>query len=176
MNLLDYLFIGVFAYCFVRGVFRGLVGELASIIGVVGGFYGAYTYYPQLAHFISRWISHPAYQKIISFLILFLGICLVIAAAAVLIKYLMNISSLGWANRTGGAVFGILKSVVIATILIMMLTAFLPSNSKLLRSSLIARHLMGFSSAIALVTTKEMKNTFSAKMKELNQTWKHRKL
>ena len=176
MNLLDFILIGIFAYCLIRGFFRGLVGELTSIIGVVGGFYGAYTYYPHLARLLSRWINPPVYQNIVSFLVLFLGICLAIVAVGAVIKYIMNVSLLGWANRTGGAVFGTVKSLVIATILVMMLTAFLPSNPPFLRASLIARHLMQFSAAISVVTTKEMKNTFSAKMKELNQTWKHRKI
>lgn len=176
MNLLDYVLIVICAYCLIRGLFRGLVGELSSIIGVVGGFYGAYTYYPQVAGFISRWIGQPVYLNIISFLLLFIGIYLAVAFAAMLIKYLLNITFLGWANRTGGAVFGTLKSGIIALILILMLTAFLPSNTTVLRTSLIARHLMRFSATLALVTSKEMKSTFSAKMKELNYSWKHRNL
>jgi membrane protein required for colicin V production len=176
MNLLDYILIVMCAYCLIRGFFRGLVGELSAIIGVVAGFYGAYTYYPNIARHLERWISHPVYLKIISFLLLFIGICLVVAIAAALIKYLMNITLLGWANRTGGAVFGIIKSVIIALILILMLTAFLPGNTPVVRQSLIARHLMRFSATLAHLTSKEMKTTFSAKMKELNQTWKHKKL
>jgi membrane protein required for colicin V production len=33
----------------IRGIFRGLVRELASIVGVLGGFYAAYSYYPHVA-------------------------------------------------------------------------------------------------------------------------------
>lgn len=176
MNLLDYILIVIFGYCLIRGFFRGLVGELSAIIGVIGGFYGAYTYYPMVAVHLKRWIGHPVYLKVVSFLLLFIGICLVIALAANLIRYLMRVSFLGWADRTGGAAFGALKSVIIALILILMLTTFLPSNTAMLRQSVLTRHLMQFSAVLAHVTSKEMKNVFSAKMKELNHTWKLRNL
>jgi len=173
LNLLDYILIVVFGYCLIRGFFRGLVGELSAIIGVIGGFYGAYTYYPMVAAHLKRWVGHPVYLQVVSFLLLFIGICLVIALAAVVIKYFMRVSLMRWVDRTGGAVFGALKSVIIALILIMMLTTFLPSNTAVLRKSLLARQLMQFSAVLADVTSKEMKSVFSAKMKELNHTWKH---
>jgi membrane protein required for colicin V production len=176
LNLLDYILIVVFGYCLIRGFFRGLVGELSAIIGVIGGFYGAYTYYPMVAMHLKRWIGHPVYLKVVSFLLLFMGICLIIALAAAVIKYFMRVSLLQWADRTGGAVFGALKSLIIALILILMLTTFLPSNTAVLRKSLFARHLMQFSAVLVDLTTKEMQSVFSAKMKELNLTWKHRNL
>lgn len=176
MNLFDVILIVIFGYCLIRGFFRGIVGELSAIIGVIGGFYGAYTYYPLVAVHLKRWIVHPVYLKVASFLLLFAGTCLVIALAATLIRYIMRVTLLGWADRTGGAVFGAVKSVIIALILIVMLTTFLPSNTALLRKSVLARHLMHFSAVLANVTSKEMKSVFSVKMKELNYAWKHRNL
>ena len=46
MNPFDILMLIILAYGLIRGIFRGLVRELASIIGVLGGFYAAYSYYP----------------------------------------------------------------------------------------------------------------------------------
>ena len=176
MNFLDYILLVIFGYSLIRGFFRGIVGELSAIIGVLGGFYGAYTYYPMVAVHLARWISHPVYLKVVSFLLLFAGTCLVITLAATLIRYLMRITLLGWTDRTGGAVFGAIKSVIIAIILIMMLTTFLPSNTAVLRKSLFARHLIQFSAVLAHLTSKEMKSVFSTRMKELNHSWKHQNL
>ena len=44
MNYLDIIIVVILSYCVIRGVFRGLIKELSSIIGVFGGFYAAYTY------------------------------------------------------------------------------------------------------------------------------------
>ena len=49
MNPFDMLIIVVLAFSVIRGIFRGLVKELSSIVGVMAGFYAAYSYYPSIA-------------------------------------------------------------------------------------------------------------------------------
>ena len=48
MNPFDMVIVVILSFCLIRGFFRGLIKELASIVGVLGGFYAAYTYYPIL--------------------------------------------------------------------------------------------------------------------------------
>ena len=71
MNPFDMLAIVILAFCVIRGVFRGLVKELSSVVGVLAGFYAAYTYYMQVSTFLSRWMTNTAYVNILSFLIIF---------------------------------------------------------------------------------------------------------
>ena len=71
MNLFDVIILVIFGYCLIRGLFRGLIKELASIVGVLSGFYAAYTYYQEVARLMSEWISNEAYLNIVSFLIIF---------------------------------------------------------------------------------------------------------
>ncbi|MGA6927040.1 MAG: CvpA family protein, partial [Desulfosarcina sp.] len=59
MNPFDIVVVTILAYGLIRGIFRGLVREISSIVGVLGGFYAAYTYYPQVARLIDGWISNP---------------------------------------------------------------------------------------------------------------------
>jgi membrane protein required for colicin V production len=176
MNLLDYLLIAITAFCLVRGVFRGVIKELSSIVGVIGGFYIAYRYYPWAAKPLSRWITNTAYLNIVSFLLLFIGICVIVAITAALIKYILKINLLGWVNRTGGGIFGAVKGTMISVVLILMLTTFLPNNAAVLKNSMAAQHLMRFSATLVQVASREIKNVFSVKMKELNKTWKNPKL
>ena len=74
MNPFDILIIIILGYCLVRGLFRGLVKEVSSIVGVFGGFYTAYLYYEGVVKWLSRFIADTAYLNILSFLIIF---CLV---------------------------------------------------------------------------------------------------
>ena len=74
MNPFDILIITILAYGLIRGIFRGLIREISSIVGVLGGFYAAYSYYPHVANLISAWISNPAYLNILSYLIEVLSI------------------------------------------------------------------------------------------------------
>jgi len=57
MNIFDIVIIITIAFCLIRGLFKGLIGEISGIIGVVAGFYGAYTYYPILAPYAEPWIG-----------------------------------------------------------------------------------------------------------------------
>ena len=45
MNTTDLVLIVLGGYFIVRGLFRGLSGELLSLISVIGGFYCVFTFY-----------------------------------------------------------------------------------------------------------------------------------
>jgi len=175
VNLLDFVLASVIGYCLVRGIFRGLIKEVSSIIGVLGGFYAAYSYYPLMARALSRWISNTGYANIIGCLILFVGVYLAISLLGVLIKYLMNIVFLGWTDRICGLVFGTLKGLLIVSVVVVMLTTFLSKNAAILQESIIVRHTIGVSDVMVKVASADMKALFSDHLKELKQTWRQRK-
>jgi len=172
MNPFDILIIVILGYSLVRGLFRGLVKELSSIIGVLGGFYAAYTYYTVLAGLLAGLIHDTSYLNILSFLIIFCGILIVIGVLGVIIKYLLNIAFLGWVDRIGGVVFGVLKAVLIVSILFITLTAFLPKGTAFIKNSQLAPHVSWVSERMAKVISKEMKQDFNAKLGELKKAWK----
>jgi membrane protein required for colicin V production len=171
MNLLDYALVAILGYCLVRGIFRGLIKELSSIVGVLGGFYAAYSYYPVVAGQLGRWITNAGYLNTVSFLLLFTVVYLLISIAGGVIKYLMNIAFLGWLDRVFGLLFGALKGGLITAVVILALTTFLPSKAAVIEKSHVAQHTMRFSAFLVKVTPKEMKRSFSAKMKDMNSAW-----
>jgi membrane protein required for colicin V production len=173
MNLLDGVLIVILGYCLIRGIFRGLIKEASAIIGVLGGYYAAYTYYPSVAHLLAHWISNSGYLNIISFLLLFMVVFWIVSIAGVVLKYLMNIAFLGWTDRICGALFGALKAMLINLVLILVLTTFLPRNAHIIKESRGAHGLLRFSAYLVKVAPKEMKESFEAKMKALNKSWQH---
>jgi membrane protein required for colicin V production len=172
MNPFDILIIVILGYSLVRGLFRGLVKELSSIVGVLGGFYAAYTYYNVLAGLLSRLIHDISYLNILSFLIIFCGVLIIVGVLGVIIKYLLNIAFLGWIDRIGGVVFGVLKGILIVSILFITLTAFLPKGTAFIKNSELAPHVSWISEKMANVISKEMKQDFNAKLGELKKAWK----
>jgi len=99
MNFFDIIVIVILGYCLIRGVFRGFIKELSSIIGVLGGFYAAFTYYMVVAKPLSKWIANSGYLNILSFLIIFCGVFIMISILGVIINYLLKIVFLGWLDR-----------------------------------------------------------------------------
>jgi membrane protein required for colicin V production len=172
MNPFDIIIIVILGYSLVRGVFRGLVKEVSSIIGVLGGFYAAFTYYTMLAKLLSGLIKEPAYLNILSFLIIFCTVLIIVGVLGIIIKYLLNIAFLGWVDRIGGVGFGLAKGVLIASVLFITLTAFLPKGSAFLKNSMLAPHVSWVSEKMVKVVSKEMKQDFMAKLGELKKTWK----
>ncbi|MBR9979754.1 MAG: CvpA family protein [Desulfatitalea sp.] len=175
MTLLDYVLAVILGYCLVRGIFRGLVKELSSIVGVLAGFYFAFSYYAHLAGLLSEWLPNGGYANIIGFLILFVGIYLVISIMGALIKYMMNIASMGWFDRIGGMLVGGAKGVLILAVLVAMLTTFLPKSTTLIKESTMAPHVMGISAVMVRVVSTDIKALFDNHLKELKLTWDKRK-
>ncbi|MHC4244849.1 MAG: CvpA family protein, partial [Planctomycetota bacterium] len=138
MNPFDILILVILGYCAVRGLFRGLVKEVSSIIGVLGGFYAAYSYYALLANLLTRLISDTAYRNILSFLIIFCCVLIIINVLGIIIRYLLNIAFLGWVDRIFGLAFGMTKGILIVSVLFIILTAFLPKGAPIIKNSLLA--------------------------------------
>jgi membrane protein required for colicin V production len=172
MNPFDILVVVIVAFTLIRGIFRGLVKELSSIIGVLAGFYAAYTYYPDLAAVLGRWISNVGYLNILSFLVIFSTILVIISILGVIIKYLLNIAFLGWMDRICGAGFGLIKGLLIVSILLICFTAFLPKGAPVIRDSLLAPHVARVSENLAKVVSKTMKQQFNDKLSDLKRSWK----
>jgi len=172
MNLLDLVILTVLAYCLIRGIFRGLIKEMAAIVGVMAAFYAGYSYYPIAAGFLDRWITDPGYLNILSFFILFCVIFLLVSVLGVVIKYLLNIAFLGWVDRLCGAVFGILKGTLIVAVLLVTLTAFLEKGTPLIRNSLLAPHVMLLSEKMVRVVPPTMKKQFLEGIEALERAWR----
>lgn len=172
MNPFDMVIIVILGFCLIRGLFRGLIKEVSSIIAVLAGFYAAYTYYTEFARLLSGWISNPTYLNIISFMILFCGVFFLISILGVIIKYVLNIVFLGWVDRICGGGFGLVKGVLIISVILMALTTFLPKGSPIIKNSLLSPYITVVSENMARVVSKEMKGEYKAKLEEFKRIWK----
>nr|HID58117.1 CvpA family protein [Desulfobacterales bacterium] len=172
MNVLDITIVAVVGYCFLRGIFRGIVREIASIIAVFVGLYGAYIYYPLLAHGLSEWIGNKSYANIISFLLIFFFIIVFIAFMARLIKYIFKASFLGWLDHLFGGVFGMIKGILIVSVLTITLTTFLPGQASSIKKSFLSSYVIAISEKIAALVPKEMKQKFYKNIKEFKKDWR----
>lgn len=174
MNPFDMVIVVILSFCLIRGIFRGLIKELASVIGVLAGFYAAYTYYPLLQGVFTQWVSNSAYRSVLSFLLIFCGIFIIIGIVGVIIKYLLNIAFLGWVDRICGAGFGIVKGVLIVSVLMIALTAFLSRGAPIVKDSLLAPQVTLVAEKMIKVVPGEMKQEFQYKIDDLKRIWSER--
>ena len=175
MNPFDVFIILIMGYSIVRGLFRGLVKEVSSIIGVLGGFYAAYSYYPMVAKLLSGIIDEQSYLNILSFLIIFCGLLLIISILGVVIKYLLNVAFLGWVDRICGLGFGLIKGVLIVTVIFIILTTFLSKGAPIIKKSILAPHVIWISEKMVGLVSDDMKKDFFTKLDEFKKAWKIQK-
>ena len=133
MNSLDLGIIIIVSIFFVRGVFRGFVFELVTVIGLILGYIISITYLSLLAGYILTFFpSLPESAiNIVSFFLLFIGTNLLLRLVSKIITKTLKFAMLGWLNRILGGVLGILKSIIVMSILVFVID-LIPFSSYLL--------------------------------------------
>lgn len=171
MNALDIVICIIAGFCLVRGLFRGIIKEVTSILGVLVGFYGAYTYYPLIAKWLSQLIANRSYLYIISFFLAFTVIFLAIGFIGMVLKHVFKATALGWVDWVLGGAFALVKAMLIVSVLIIALTTFLPKNAPVMTNSRIAPHVSAASEKMVAVVPSEMKEKFHDNIEALKESW-----
>ena len=172
MNALDIITALIVGFCLIRGIFRGIIKELTSILGVFIGFYAAYIYYPILARWLSDLIANRSYSQIISFFLIFVAVLLAVGFVGMILRHLLKAAALGWADRILGGTFAMVKAVLIVSVLLIALTTFLPENAPVIKNSLLAPRVSAISEKLVAVVPGEMKERFRNNIKALRISWK----
>lgn len=178
MNLINPVDIGVaviIAFCVVRGFFRGFIKEVFSLIGALAGFYVACIYFTDAAKLLIRWAPTLPYLNIISFIAIFIGVFILISLLGVGIKYLLNIVFLGWVDRVCGVLFGAGKGVLICSMVLLALTAFMPQFESMIKSSTLAPETMRISEEMISIVPPAVKRQFLDKIEVFKKTWQTEK-
>jgi membrane protein required for colicin V production len=120
---------------------------------------------------LRRWVENETLAQILGFVILFILIALSINFLGMGFTRLVKKMDLSWADRLGGAGFGFLKAILLIAIILFMLTAFLPSKSKLLSESKISAMALTIARQLSYLVPEKFRQLYSAKEKELKKYW-----
>jgi membrane protein required for colicin V production len=172
VNALDIITALIVGFCLIRGIFRGIIKELTSILGVFIGFYAAYIYYPILARWLSDLIANRSYLHILSFFLIFVTVLLAVGFVGMILRHLLKAAALGWADRILGGTFAMVKAVLIVSVLLIALTTFLPENAPVIKNSLLAPRVSAISEKLVAVVPGEMKERFRNNIRALRISWK----
>jgi membrane protein required for colicin V production len=119
MAIIDIILGALLLFGLIRGVMKGLFVEVASLVALVAGIYGAIHFSNFAAEFLdSRLDWEEKYINIVAFAVTFVIIVLVIALAGKALTKLADFAALGILNKLLGGVFGALKFGLILSILL----------------------------------------------------------
>ena len=125
MNSLDYILFIPLLYGLYRGFTKGLIIELASLLALTLGIYGALHFSSFTFEFLSDYVEiKTAYLQLASYGLTFLIIVMVISLTGKILTMLIKLVALGLINRMMGAMFGGIKVVLILSVFILFFDRF----------------------------------------------------
>ncbi len=135
MNWIDAVIVIILILAAVRGFINGFVKEVASLLALILGIWGAIKFSSFTAEKLYDYFDLTGkYVGIMAFIITFILIVIAIHFLGMLVDKLMKAIALGFVNRLVGIVFGVLKSVLIMSVVFVVLNAvdshrhFLPKD------------------------------------------------
>jgi len=122
MNILD-IFIGLpLIYAIYKGFTKGFIYEAATLVALIVGVYGAIHFSDFTAEVIQDTFNYESqYMEYISFVVTFIVIVIGINLIGRVIDKLVEAVALGFVNRILGVAFGLLKGVILLSIVIHLL-------------------------------------------------------
>ena len=119
MSVIDIVLGALILFGLIRGYNKGLFVEVASLVALVAGVYGAIHFSNFAADFLIEKVDwEQKYINIIAFAITFVLIVVVIAMAGKALTKIADFVFLGFFNKLLGGVFGALKIAVILSVIL----------------------------------------------------------
>ncbi|RIA10971.1 membrane protein required for colicin V production [Flavobacteriaceae bacterium MAR_2010_72] len=119
MTILDIILLALLLFGLIRGFIKGFFVEVASLLALVAGVYGAIHFSNFAADFLMAKVDwNEKTVNITAFAITFIVIVMVIALAGKALTKLADFAALGLINKVLGAVFGTLKIAVILSVVL----------------------------------------------------------
>jgi membrane protein required for colicin V production len=141
VGIVDLIVLGIILLSCLFGAFRGLVKEALSLAFWIGAAILASVFSAGVAAQLTGVIDTPVLRQVAAFVLIFIFTVFAGGLISNGISKLMSRAGLGGIDRTLGALFGIIRGVVIVTVVVM-LTAGLELTREIYGESILMPYLM----------------------------------
>jgi len=118
MNYLDFIIAVPLIWGAYKGFQRGIIFEIAMIIGLVLGLYLAFKTSSLFEGLVGKYLDASGKTlHYMSFFIVFIAVILIMVLLAKLLEGLLKIGNLNVFNKVFGALFGILKFAIVVSVI-----------------------------------------------------------
>jgi membrane protein required for colicin V production len=150
MNWLDIIIIVLIVVPGFIGLKAGIIKALFTVAGVIVGVVLAGRLSDSLAGALS-FISDPGIARVVAFAIILVVVMIVASIAAKLVKWAISAVLLGWVNRLGGAILGVVLGMIFCGAVLTMWVNYLGISSVVEESALAGVLLNGFPIVLGLL-------------------------
>ncbi len=150
MSWLDIAVIVIIGIATLIGLKIGIIKAVLTLAGVIVGVLLAGRFYVALADRLT-FIPQETLAKVVAFAAILIAVVLVAGIIAGVLKWLASIILLGWVNRLGGALLGLIMGSILCGALLAMWTKFLGISDPIAESALATFLLDRFPMVLALL-------------------------
>lgn len=119
MNILDIIILIILAWGAFRGFTQGFILQIVTFIALIIGVWASIAFSGIMSEFLSAKMGITGkYLPVLSFVLTFVLVVFVAHLIGMLLTRFIEIASLGWLNRLGGVMFGVLKMAFIVSVLL----------------------------------------------------------
>jgi membrane protein required for colicin V production len=119
MTWFDYAVIAIVGLSVLLAVFRGVVREVTALAGWAAAIILSGLFAQELAQWLPASLS-PVLRAVIAYLVIFLGVLLLSGLTGMLLAKLFHVAGLGFTDRAVGALFGLVRGVLVVFVGVML--------------------------------------------------------
>ncbi len=143
MNWLDIVILIIITLFVFLGLRRGLIKEVISIIAIGGGIIAGVMFYASLGELFIKYsfVKNKAIANVSGFLLIMFGTYAVIKLIGWVLTKITGTLHLNWIDKIGGGVFGAIKGVIIAFLIISALGFFFSEKELPFKNSILVPYI-----------------------------------
>jgi membrane protein required for colicin V production len=171
-NWLDVVLGLILALSVLRGFLKGLartgIGVAAVVLGLIFGLW----FYGTVGSYFRSFVDSRPVANLIGFLTVFALVLALGGLLGVAFDKLLKIIHLSWLNRLLGAGFGLVRGVLVSTVIVFVLMAFSakpPPHS--VAQSRIAPYVVGAARVMAYAAPHDVRESFRGSYDKVKQAW-----
>ena len=157
MNPLDWLLTALLLYSVVRAALNGFFRSAFHLAGLLLGLPLAFWGYRDLALDLQNLLTVPAFAQLVAFVLILSAVALVASVLGRLFRRGVHTLGLGFADRLGGACFGLVRGLLLGSALLLAITAFLPS-APWVQTSQMAPYFLGGAHALSFSMPSDLRS------------------
>lgn len=150
MNWLDIVLLVLLAIAAFLGLRIGLIKAALSLAGLIVGVILAGRYYGSLAQHLG-FIPSDGVAEVVAFIIILLVVLIIALVLALLLKWATSAIMLGWVDRLGGAIFGLLWGAILYGALLAMWLKYVGGAEVITESAVASILVKSFPLVLALL-------------------------
>jgi len=158
-NWLDWVLAFIVLVSVVTALWKGFVAELVSLASAITALIVAAFNYERVAPLLKGLTRTRSVALGVSFILLFAGVLLLGALVSILARRLIKKVELQWFDRFLGALFGLVRGLLVDCVLLLVMMAF-AIQKEAVRKSTLAPYITAGSRVLALAMPADMRSNF----------------